>query len=84
MTSRWVHFQMEDRRAGAKTDVWHVWNIGGSIHLGVVKWFTHWRRYVFHPGPGMVFDVGCLRDLAEFLEAETVKQKKGKRAFQEE
>lgn len=84
VTSKWLlHFQLEDRRAGAKTDVWHVWGTRGSIHLGVVKWFSRWRRYVFYPGPGTLFDPNCLRELAKFAESETVKQKKGKRAFPE-
>jgi hypothetical protein len=84
MKARWSSFQIEDRRKGAKTDVWHVWSLKDPpAHLGVVKWFSAWRRYAFFPAPETLYEQDCLRDLAEFIEAETVKQRKGRRAFSE-
>jgi len=84
--AKWVSFKLEERRRGAKTDVWHVWSLRQPLpaHLGVVKWYGPWRRYAFYPDGSTVFEQDCLRDLAEFVEAETVKQRKGKRAFPQE
>lgn len=84
MMATWVSFQIEDRRRGAKTDVWHVWSLKlPAAHLGIVKWFPTWRRYAFFPGAETLFDGTCLRDIAAFVESETEKQRKGRRAFSE-
>lgn len=83
MSAKWVSFQVEDRRLGAKTDVWHVWSLQNPKHLGLVKWFAAWRRYAFFPAPETIFEQDCLRDIAAFIEAETTKQRKGRRAFSE-
>lgn len=36
--------------------------------LGTVQWFPRWRQYCFDPREGTVFNDGCLRDIAAFLE----------------
>ncbi|MGH9747260.1 MAG: hypothetical protein ACRD59_14280 [Candidatus Acidiferrales bacterium] len=76
----WINFQLEHRARGRKTDVWHVWSLDGRHHLGSVRWFSPWRKYSFWPARDTVFEQDCLRDLAAFIEAETVKQRKGRRA----
>lgn len=84
MKPKWVSFQLEERKRGAKTDVWHVWSIKEApmtAHLGIVKWFAPWRKYAFFPAEQTLYEQDCLRDLAEFVEVETVKQRKGRRAF---
>lgn len=81
MTPKWVSFQLEERRFGAKTDLWYVWSLKEpAAHLGVVKWFGAWRKYAFFPAVQTLFEQDCLRDIAEFIEQETVKQRKGRRA----
>lgn len=67
----WVEF-IEYPNDGRKTKVWRVQGKGtGSPHLGVIKWFGRWRQYTFHPAPETVFNPGCLRDIAAFVEAQT-------------
>ncbi len=39
--------------------------------LGSIHWITHWRKYVFAPAPGCVFEEDCLRDIAQFIEERT-------------
>jgi hypothetical protein len=83
VNGRWVSFQLEDRRAGAKTDVWNVWSLKTPpFHLGRVKWFSSWRKYAFFPTSQTLYEQDCLRDIAGFIEAETLNHKKGRRAFQ--
>lgn len=51
-----------------KTSVWDVLaKADGYHHLGVVKWFSRWRKYAFYPSPGCVFEEVCLRDIADFV-----------------
>lgn len=35
--------------------------------LGVIKWRSGWRRYVFLPEVETVFDAGCLTEIVEFI-----------------
>jgi hypothetical protein len=81
--AKWVSFQLEEpRRRGRKTDLWHVWSLRTPpAHLGVVYWFGPWRGYAFYPESQTIFEQDCLRDLAEFVESQTVQHRKGKRAF---
>ncbi len=42
--------------------------------LGNIHWF-YWRKYVFAPVPGCVFESDCLRDIAQFIEERTNDQR---------
>jgi hypothetical protein len=80
--ARWVSFQLEDRRPGRKTDTWQVWSLKEPpAHLGVVKWYATWRKYAFFPTSQTLYEQDCLRDIAAFIEDETAKHRKGRRAF---
>lgn len=83
--SKWISFQIEERRTGAKTDRWGVWALAGGEFLGQVKWYAQWRKYCFFPAAhATLFEQDCLRDIATFIESETEKHRKGRRAFSEE
>lgn len=53
--------------AGAATIVVMVSAVNGG-HMGSIRWFAAWRRYVFYPVNSVLFDCGCLREIAEHLE----------------
>jgi len=55
-----------------KTSVWECRNNNSNDALGRVQWFGRWRQYCFHPAPThsfveLVFNVGCLDDIAAFI-----------------
>lgn len=57
---------------GTKTKTWRV---ACGIHpLGVVRYFTHWRKYVFETS-GAIFDESCLDQIIYFLRIENEKRK---------
>lgn len=58
-----------------KTSVWVIEDGYGDV-LGDVAWFGRWRCYTFHPEIGTVFNAGCMRELADFCEAETKARRK--------
>jgi hypothetical protein len=62
-----------DTNQEKKTKTW--WVIGHEHRLGYVKWYSPWRRYVFFPQEGDLFDAGCLVEISNFLRSETDKQK---------
>jgi hypothetical protein len=81
VTRVWVSFKLNDRRLKAKTDTWEVWSLDEASHLGQIRWYAPWRKYCFFPAGECVFEQDCLRHVAEFIESETTKHRKGKRAF---
>ena len=71
--AKWIEF----REVGAPgvTRVWHVHAKQGGDILGVVRWYSGWRRYVFAPVEGSEYEQDCLRDIAAFVERETRERK---------
>ncbi len=56
-----------------KTNEWHIHSANSGEVLGEVKWYGAWRQYCFFPhGFDTVFNHACLRDLAEFVQHETL------------
>jgi hypothetical protein len=52
-----------------KTKIWSVRSgLFGTSELGWVRYYPQWRRYVFYPDDLALFDAGCLREIAEFLD----------------
>lgn len=66
----WVLFENERRTKSRLTCIWDV-NTRDGTPLGEVRWFTSWRRYVFIPRSGSLYEQDCLRVLAEFCERQT-------------
>lgn len=53
------------------TKRWTVKPKDGSPSIGNVSWHGAWRCYCFFPHAGTVFERTCLRDIADFCEAQT-------------
>lgn len=78
MTGPWLTFKLQDRRDGRKTDIYEVWTIAEDQRIGMVAWYTPWRKYCFAPTEGTVWDPYCLREIADFVEILTQKHKEAK------
>ncbi len=63
-----LRFEITPKLSGRVTRIWAV--NSGVATLGEVRWYSHWRRYVFAPNSAawmeLVFDASCLRELADF------------------
>ena len=68
--SKWIRF-VEDTPAAWVTRYWRVEAKQGGNFLGGVKWWGGWRRYCFFPEQATIFEKDCLRDIADFCEAQT-------------
>lgn len=79
--AKWIRFVLFPSSPDRKTKRWVVTTIGKAeldepaTDSGVVKWTPSWRRYAFYPEPQTLFEGQCLRDIAEFCEAETITHK---------
>jgi hypothetical protein len=68
-----LDFKLIEKRTKRKTDIWEVFS--GDVQLGLVEWFTHWRRYVYRPTDDTLYDASCLLEIAHFCNAETLARK---------
>ncbi len=69
--SKWLKFIQQTARPDRKTKIFVVLTSDGVSDLGTVKWFGRWRCYSFFPNAETVFENQCLRDIADFCEAQT-------------
>jgi hypothetical protein len=68
-----THIRFKPDKPKEKTKTWLVENKYGEGVLGRVQWFGRWRKYAFFPFPDTVFEQVCMREIAAFIEGETVK-----------
>jgi hypothetical protein len=70
---KWLRVSQVPVTAGErrKTARWTVFSDKGDV-LGVVCWYSPWRRYCFRPRAETIFEEVCLRDLSTFLNVENV------------
>ena len=71
----WITLTHCGRSPSGKTEVWGVVAKESGAALGRVSWYAVWRRYVFHPLPGTLYEQDCLRTIADFCEEETRKHR---------
>ena len=53
-----------------KTLVWAVETLEDGAKIGEIRWFGRWRKYAFWPNDA-IFEQVCLREIADFIEAQT-------------
>lgn len=58
---------IETPNPGKKTKVWDVNSVHDGSYLGRVGFLPQWRKYVFSPTSGALFDWSCLTEITGFL-----------------
>ena len=74
VTGKWVRFPVVGPSASGRTTMWSVETVEGGVVLGYVKWYGPWRCYAFYPEAATLYERRCLRDIADFCEAESKAQ----------
>lgn len=73
-----LDFLLIDDHVKRRTERWQVVNQEGEI-LGLVAWYSQWRRYTFTPTSGsLVFDAACLVEITTCLAMETRKRQRAR------
>jgi hypothetical protein len=65
-----ITFKENGTSPSGKTKRWVIDSKNGGPQLGTIQWYAPWRKYVCEVARSL-FDEGCLREIAEFIEAET-------------
>ena len=47
--------------------LWRLINNGREM-LGVIRWYSNWKEYIFQPYEGSEYSVECLADIKAFLD----------------
>lgn len=74
--SKWIEFVSMGDSPSGKTERFAVLPKAKGVALGEVRWFGRWRCYGFFPAGDTVFERQCLRDIADFCEAQTLAHRK--------
>ncbi|HRG29356.1 MAG TPA: hypothetical protein PLJ00_15770 [Chitinophagales bacterium] len=64
--TKYLVFEERIQIANKKTKLITVTNKSGQV-LGAIHWERGWRKYVFNCNADIIFDAGCLNDIATFL-----------------
>ena len=62
--TKWLRFTIANKKP--KTLVLHVHNTSQQF-LGEIAWYGAWRQYVFMSEDGIIYNNGCLQDIAGVL-----------------
>lgn len=61
-----VFLQFTQQQSKGKTNIWRVGC--NDAYLGIVKWYSGWRRYTFFPESNTLFDSNCLKEITSFID----------------
>lgn len=75
VTVGWLHFKTGSPVVGRRTLTWLVSAKESGVPLGQIDWYSPWRRYVFEPEAGTLYEEDCLRVIAAFVENLTKRQR---------
>ena len=64
--SEYIEFELIAKKP--KTEHYSVRNKKSSDILGWIKWYGPWRQYCFFPLHSMVFNIGCMRHIIDFIQ----------------
>jgi hypothetical protein len=79
-----VHFNFV-RFTSRKIPIIEVWeSYGKGERIGTVRWYAPKRQYVFEPREGMMYGTTYLREIANFCERMTKKERQERRQAKEE
>lgn len=70
----YIEFVMTEQKP--KTSVWNCSNVKSGNVLGIIKWYSGWRRYCYFPTIQAVYSAGCLEDIFNFIKQLMEERKK--------
>jgi len=65
MKAKWIDFILIEQKP--KTKVFAVVNKEDKSKIGIIAWYSAWRKYSFSPFKDTVFEQTCLTDISDFL-----------------
>ena len=61
-----------------RRDLEHAYGLNKhTVGLGSIGFYPAWRKYVYWPEDGTLYDSNCLNDIAAFCEEQTLQWREG-------
>lgn len=81
MESKWitiVETKFPERMNGKpkKTKTFYVLTKPDNVPLGLIQWYSPWRKYSFYPATGTIFERRCMLDIVQFMDDLMTEKKK--------
>lgn len=73
----YMRFVVSGYSKSGKTAVVEVVNVTSGVRLGFINWYGPWRQYCFNPNSATIFNMQCLREIADICDNLTRNQRKG-------
>ena len=71
-----LHLDFKQTKDTGKTKVWDVVSTHTFEIIGEIKWWGAWRKYVFFPQEGTLYDVSCMNHICDFISEQMESRKK--------
>lgn len=65
---KYIHFVKLLWSKQQSEDFWGCFNNKTGDRLGTVDWFDNWQQYELSTSENAGFTIGCLRDIADFMQ----------------
>jgi hypothetical protein len=66
--NRYLRFEMVEKKPTTEVYVVSSLKKFDTEVLAKISWYGKWRRYVFYPSEGTLFDAACLGEVKEFID----------------
>jgi hypothetical protein len=70
--SKYITITQSGFSPSGKTKVFRVDSKEAGFEIGYVRFYPKWRKYVYEPLNNTIYEQVCLRDIASFIEEQTV------------
>lgn len=64
---KWIFIQEKEKSKSGKTKIFSVMEKKDGEEIGIIKWYSAWRKYAFFPCKETCYEEDCLEDIASFL-----------------
>lgn len=68
MKQKYKHIRFVEIPNRPEAAVYDCINNTSGDPIGRVEWYPAWRQYCFFPGMYSVYSLGCLNDIADFMQ----------------
>lgn len=64
--AKYLRFEcVENLPIKLKTEIWQVHSNSSNVILGMIRWYSPWRQYVFEPSDGTIFNIDCMNEISQ-------------------
>jgi hypothetical protein len=65
---KYIYMQQVGNEVFEGKPVYRIFNNRNKGQIGIISFYKPWKEYVFSSIPDCVFNIGCLRDVLDFIE----------------